>query len=56
MTSQKTGVNYQTCVTLKAIYDGVNILDWGSGTIRRHGLVGIDVALLEKMYHCVGKH
>ena len=25
-----------------------------SGTIRRCGLVGIGVALLEEMYHCVG--
>jgi hypothetical protein len=28
----------------------------GSGTIRRQGLVGVDVALLEEVCHFVGGH
>jgi hypothetical protein len=30
------------------------MLDPGSGTIRKYGLVGIGVALLEKVFHVVG--
>jgi hypothetical protein len=29
----------------------LNVSSLGSGTIRRYGLVGVDVALLEKMCH-----
>ena len=32
----------------------LNMLDPGSGTIRKYGLVGIGVALLEKVFHVVG--
>jgi hypothetical protein len=30
----------------------LNMLGPGSGTIRRCGLVGVGVALLEEVYHC----
>ena len=33
---------------------GLNMLGLGSGTIRRHGLVGVGVALLVEVCHCVG--
>jgi hypothetical protein len=33
---------------------GLNMLDPGSGTIRRCGLFGIGVALLEDVCHCGG--
>ena len=32
--------------------DGLNMLGPGSGTVRRCGLVGVDVALLEEVCHC----
>jgi len=32
--------------------DGLNMLAQGSGTIRRFGLVGVGVALLEEVHHC----
>ena len=31
---------------------GLNTLGPGSGTIRRYGLVGVGVALLEEVSHC----
>jgi hypothetical protein len=31
---------------------GLNMLGPGSGIIRRCGLVGVDVSLLEEVYHC----
>ena len=34
--------------------DGLNMLGPGSGTIRRCGLVGVGVALLEEVCHCGG--
>jgi hypothetical protein len=33
---------------------GLNMLGPGSGTIRSYGLVGVGVALLEKVCHCRG--
>jgi hypothetical protein len=31
---------------------GLNVLGPGSGTVRRCGLVGVGVALLEEVCHC----
>ena len=39
----------------KAICGGLNMLGPGSGTIRRCGLVGVGVALLEEVCHCGGR-
>jgi hypothetical protein len=39
--------NHQDC-------GGLNMLIPGSGTIRRCGLVGVGVALLEEVCHCEG--
>ena len=40
--SRRQGMVVSVCLTL------------GSGTIRRYGLAGIGVALLEEVCHCVG--
>lgn len=39
--------------TLNYVYicDGLNMLGPGSDTLRKYGLVGVDVALLEDMCH-----
>jgi hypothetical protein len=37
--------NYRGC-------DGLNMLDPGSGMIRRYSLVGVGVTLLEEVCHC----
>jgi hypothetical protein len=39
-------------LTLKPYCVGLNVLGLGTGTIRRYGLVGVGVALLEEMCHC----
>ena len=36
-------------------YSGLNMLGPGSGTIRKCDLVGVGVALLEEVCHCVGE-
>ena len=36
------------------VYGGLNMLGPGSGTTRRFTLVGVGVALLEKVCHCGG--
>jgi hypothetical protein len=34
---------------------GLNMLGSGSGTIRRYGFVGVDVALWKEVCHCGGR-
>ena len=34
------------------VYYGLYMLSSGSGTIRRYGLVGVGMALLEWVYYC----
>jgi hypothetical protein len=40
--------------SLMHLYDGLYMLSPGSGTFRRHGFVGVDVALLGEVCHCGG--
>ena len=38
----------------KGCCGGLNMFGPGSGTVRRHGLVGVGVALLKEVCHCGG--
>jgi hypothetical protein len=45
--------SFKNIITI-IVYGVLKILGPGNGTTRRYVLVGVDVTLLEEMYHCVG--
>lgn len=47
-------VLYARHCSVRSEMNRLNAWPTGSGTIRRHGLVGVGMALLEKVYHCGG--